>query len=82
MPLLLTTSPPLRENGTQEREKKERNYVQSSKNSFEKKTATFLIHRVYTKRYVLDFFSFFSFFLPSPIISHRGTKIALTEARI
>lgn len=82
MPLLLTTSPPLRENGTQEREKKERNYVQSSKNSFEKKTATFLIHRVYTKRYVLDFFSFFSFFFPSPIISHRGTKIALTEARI
>lgn len=82
MPLLLTISPPLRENGTQEREKKERNYVQSSKNSFEKKTTTFLIHRVYTKRYVLDFFSFFSFFLPSPIISHRGTKIALTEARI
>lgn len=82
MPLLLTTPSPLRENGTQEREKKERNYVQSSKNSFEKKTATFLIHRVYTKRYVLDFFSFFSFFLPSPIISHRGTKIALTEARI
>lgn len=82
MPLLLTTSPPLREKGTQEREKKERNYVQSSKNSFEKKTATFLIHRVYTKRYVLDFFSFFSFFLPSPIISHRDTKIALTEARI
>lgn len=47
-----------------------------------RKKATFLIHRVYTKRYVLDFFSFFSFFLPSPIISHRGTKIALTEARI
>lgn len=62
--LLLTTPSPLRENGTQEREKKERNYVQSSKNSFEKKTATFLIHRVYTKRYVLDFFFLFFFFSP------------------